>query len=275
MAAVDSRRQRGRRSTQKTKSRLSDGQGDKGTESRRRRRRGSGGSGHSGIRSPASQAVGRRRDAREKRRRSQSFPKDAPRSSDVGDAHGRRRRERRRGRSRERRSRSAETERRVTSEEPEGGAAQEEVEEQQRREDSEEEILLPVPSPHQKLPRPASQWSEELDGDVAVAYRELRRWEGSREDDVEDNADDDDDAEVWSALQDAAEPQKTKPFSFLSSSPPTDESGSDGSVSAASVSGLSVAAVPLPGPWLAHSQVTEEGRGPVGGWWGRGVGVLT
>ncbi|GAA6216562.1 membrane-associated guanylate kinase, WW and PDZ domain-containing protein 1 [Lates japonicus] len=158
----------------------------------------------------------------------------------------------------------------------------EEVEERVNLErgESDENIILPIPSLKQKLPRPKQIWEEENDEnwDMALEYRELRKekeleseheqeqeqerpWDDDRADDKETELNEDekdDDAlsgRIERLLPSAAviDPMShRKPFSFLTSTLSVEqlrddesESGgsqSDGSVSAASISGLSLAA---------------------------------
>ncbi|XP_008276372.1 membrane-associated guanylate kinase, WW and PDZ domain-containing protein 2 [Stegastes partitus] len=195
----------------------------------------------------------------------------------------------------------------------------EEVEERAdlQGEESEDEVFLPIPSLNQKLPSPKQNWEEEGEEenwDVAAEYRELRTekeqersWDddGGENIDTEMNEDEkDDDAQSGQlerpllsvAVVDPV--SQRKPFSFLTSTlsiqqlgddddDDESESGgsqSDSSVSAASISGLSLAATEaggrraavLPGPWLAPSQqsrvqVTQGTRRP-GRRTGRGGG---
>ncbi|XP_042265432.1 membrane-associated guanylate kinase, WW and PDZ domain-containing protein 3 isoform X1 [Thunnus maccoyii] len=309
LAAVESAGRRGRSSKQKKRSRSSDGREKrKGTE-RRRRRRGSWGGERSGIRSPISEPVeeeGRRgersREAREKRRRrkreTQSLPRDALRSYDDSDAEREkvrgRKKERERGRSRSRsrgrKSRSEERVRRAEDEQPEQEEEQEvpaveerveekveEVEEEVdvEREESEEDVILPIPNPNQKLPRPKQNWEVKYDEnwDMAAEYRELRKvkelegegvreqersWDGNRETELSEDQRDDhaqSSGHVEGPLPSVAAidvVSQRKPFSFLTSTLSIEQLGddesesggsqSDGSVSAASISGLSLAA---------------------------------
>ncbi|KAM7405100.1 hypothetical protein PAMP_012385 [Pampus punctatissimus] len=325
LAAVESAGRRGRSSKQKRRSRSSDGrEKGKGT-GRRGRQRGSEGGGRSGLQSPISEPVeeeGRRgeksrevRDKRRRKRETQSLPREVLRSYDDSDTErGKqrgRKRERKRGRSRSRgrKSRSEERVRRAEDEEPEKEKEQEvpaveervdkkveEVEEKVdvEREESEEDIILPIPSPNQKLPRPKQNWEAEYDEnwDMAAEYRDLRKekeqegegvgeqersWGGNSETELNKDQRDDDahsNEHVEGLLPSAAaiDPvSQRKPFSFLTSTLSVDqladdesESGgsqSDGSMSAASISGLSLTAqtngrraVVLPGPWLTPSQ---------------------
>ncbi|XP_047196041.1 membrane-associated guanylate kinase, WW and PDZ domain-containing protein 1 isoform X1 [Hippoglossus stenolepis] len=159
---------------------------------------------------------------------------------------------------------------------------------------SEENITLPIPSPNQKLPRPKQKWEAEYEEnwDMAAEYRELRRqkelgaeqeqeqersWEddrGETRDTEMSRFEQDDDAQSGRlerplpgvAVIDPV--SQREPFSFLNSTLSVQQleddeseyggSQSDSSVSAASISGLSLAggrrAVVLPGPWLTPSQ---------------------
>ncbi|XP_044066886.1 uncharacterized protein LOC122882955 [Siniperca chuatsi] len=194
----------------------------------------------------------------------------------------------------------------------------EEVEERviSEREESEEDVFLPIPSPNQKLPRPKQNWEVEYDENwgMAAEYRELRKekeleieqersWDDDkgRNRETELNGDQrDDDAQsrhVERRLASVAvidRVSQIKPFSFLTSTLSVEQLGddesesggsqSDDSVSAASISGLSLATTEaggrgsevLPGPWLTPSQqrvaqVVEGNRHP-GRWTGQGGG---
>ncbi|XP_029361712.1 membrane-associated guanylate kinase, WW and PDZ domain-containing protein 1 isoform X1 [Echeneis naucrates] len=182
----------------------------------------------------------------------------------------------------------------AAEEKVEGG--DEEVEERVNLEDaaSEENVMLPSPSLIQKLPRPKENWEEVNDSnwDMTAEYRELRKnqdqdqkWSQdhdggeNKETELHENEDErDDDAQSGHtknplpsvAVRDPV--SQRKPFSFLTSTPSREQLGgdesdsgnsqSDGSVSAASISGLSMAAgeaggrraVLLPGRWLIPSQ---------------------
>ncbi|XP_028308707.1 membrane-associated guanylate kinase, WW and PDZ domain-containing protein 2 isoform X2 [Gouania willdenowi] len=143
-------------------------------------------------------------------------------------------------------------------------------------ENEEEDVILPIPVQTQKLPRPKQNWEAEsvINWDMTAEYRELRIGEEEEEEEEERS---------WSDIRDlkplyqedntALEPlpimyADRKPFSFLTSSlsteqPADDDSASEGSqsesiLSAASISGLSVAAgrrsPALPGPWHTPSR---------------------
>ncbi|XP_071333150.1 membrane-associated guanylate kinase, WW and PDZ domain-containing protein 3 isoform X2 [Trachinotus anak] len=348
LAAVDSSGRRGRSSSKQRRSRSSDGrEKGKGTERRRRRRWASEGGGRSGLQSPVSEQGERSREARDssssrrrrrRKRETQSLPRDALRNYDDSDTEkgtvrGRKReRERKRkkkSKSRERKSRSEERARKAEGEEEREGelevaAVEEKVEDRDEeveervnleRRASEENIILPIPSPNQKLPRPKENWEAESveNWDMAAEYRERRKekepkgeqeQERSREDDRGENKETelnenetDDDAQSGRikrplpsvAVMDPV--SQRKPFSFLTSTLSVEQLGddesdsgnsqSDGSVSAASISGLSMAAigaggrraVVLPGPWLTPSQqrVAQdvEGNGQTGQGGGR------
>ncbi|XP_078025961.1 membrane-associated guanylate kinase, WW and PDZ domain-containing protein 3 [Epinephelus lanceolatus] len=321
VAAVDSTGRKGRSSKQKRRSKSADGRvKERGTE-RRRRRGDSEGGGRSRLQSPISEWGERSRKSKDRSRRrkkgSQSLPRDALRNSDDSEAERGtvrgRKGEKKRGRSksRERRSRSEERVRKVEDEEPEEKeeeqevpAVEEKVEERVeeveevveveervslKREESEEDVVLPIPSPTQKLPRPKQNWEEENDEnwDMAAEYRELRKEQEEEQEQNDDRAEnreteltedqEDDDAQsgrVEGPLPGIAviDPvSQRKSFSFLTAlsveqlGDDESESGgsqSDGSVSAASISGLSLAAAEagghraavVPGPWLTPSQ---------------------
>ncbi|XP_061591230.1 chromo domain-containing protein cec-1-like [Cololabis saira] len=157
------------------------------------------------------------------------------------------------------------------------------------KEESEKEVILPIPNPAQRLPRPLQNREEETDDhwDMAAEYRGLRRDEEQGGDDKnvdakedEEEEEEEEEEEVWSIsfkrpLPGVAvvEPMSQgEPFSFLTRTPSAEQLGDDdesesggsqseGSVSAASISGLSLAAagagyrraVAPPGPWLTPS----------------------
>ncbi|CAB1421595.1 unnamed protein product [Pleuronectes platessa] len=196
-------------------------------------------------------------------------------------------------------------------EEPVEVKEEEEEKEELERRASEENITLPIPSPNQKLPRPKQKWEAEYEEnwDMAAEYRELRRhkeleaeqeqeqeqgrsWEDGRgelRDTEMIRFEQDDDAQSGRfegplpgvAVIDPV--SQREPFSFLTSTLSLQQledneseyggSQSDSSVSAASISGLSLAggrrAVVLPGPWLTPGrqrapQVTGGNRHPQG-----------
>lgn len=152
--------------------------------------------------------------------------------------------------------------------------------------EAEGETVWPIPSPTLRLPRPRHKWSghkQEDNWDIAEEYRELRKvprpesaceseslWdeEGQEFHQGQDNAEDATQTEYLRMPLPAAEDpvSQTESFLFLTSAgreggDESDSGGSqsDGSVSAASVSGLSQAqrgrrAVVRPGPWLKPSQ---------------------
>ncbi|XP_071754913.2 membrane-associated guanylate kinase, WW and PDZ domain-containing protein 3 [Centroberyx gerrardi] len=300
VAAVDPAKQGGRSSKQKRRSRSSKGREKGKADGRRRRRRHSEGGGGSGVRSPDSERKeeegGRgegsqvARDRRRRKRGAQSLPRDALRNSDDNDrrrgtARGRKRE---RGR-RERKSRSEERVRRAESEEP---AQEQEQEEEQEEEIVEERlVILPIPNPDQRLPNPRLNWGEEEEEENWDMGAE--EWDGRGEDGESERQNErqgEDDERPLPGLFGVDPVSERKPFSFLTSALSAEqledaesESGgshSDGSVSAASISGLSQAdgrrAAVLPGPWLAPSrqrvaQVVEENRLP-GRRTGRGGG---
>ncbi|XP_023260910.1 membrane-associated guanylate kinase, WW and PDZ domain-containing protein 3-like isoform X1 [Seriola lalandi dorsalis] len=326
LAAVDSTGRRGRSSSKQRRSKSSDGrEKGKGTERRRRRRRASEGEGRSGLQSPVSELGERSREARDSSRRrrrkrgAQSLPRDALRNYDDSDTEKGTVRGRKRERERKRRSRSrprkSRSEERVGNaegkEEPEGqqevAAVEEKVEEKDEEVEveervnlengaSDENIILPIPSPNQKLPSPKENWeaSNDENWDMAADYRELRKereepersWDDDRGENKEtalnENEKDEDaqNGRIKRPLPSVAvmDPvSQRKPFSFLTSTLSVQQLGddesdsgnsqSDGSVSAASISGLSMAggrrAAVLPGPWLTPSQqrVTQDVEG--------------
>ncbi|XP_031701062.1 membrane-associated guanylate kinase, WW and PDZ domain-containing protein 1 isoform X1 [Anarrhichthys ocellatus] len=328
LAAVDSTGRKGHSSKKKKRrSRSSNGLEKEKVSGRSRRRRGSEGRGRSGLQSPVSELGERAQEARDKRRRrkigSQSLPRGALRNhddsdTDRGTVRGRKReRKRRRSKSRERKSKSEERVRKTEGEEPEEEeqgvpAVEEKVEEKveeveeveervsSERDESEDDVILPIPSPNQKIPRPKQ--NSEVEGEenwgIAAEYRELwketeqeRPWDDDRGESRETELNEDqkdDDARSWRIEKPAVvDPvSERKSFSFLTSTLSTEqlwddesESGgsqSDGSVSAASISGLSLAATEaggrraevLPGPWLTPGQrrvapVAEGNRSPV------------
>lgn len=156
----------------------------------------------------------------------------------------------------------------------------------------EEDVHLPIPSPIQKLPRPKQNLEAAYDEnwDVAAEYKKLRQeqeQERSRDDDRCENKktelnEDEKDDEVEGKRNKrllpsvaAIEPASQRNcFSFLTPTLPVEQLGdvesesggsddkSDGSVSAASISGLSLPATEaggrraavLPGPWPTPSQ---------------------
>ncbi|XP_061760087.1 membrane-associated guanylate kinase, WW and PDZ domain-containing protein 3 [Nerophis ophidion] len=292
MAAVNSTRQRGRRSKQKRRSKSLDAR-EKGTG---RRRRHSGG--RSGLHSPNLDPVedegGQRenpRKVRRKKRKSQSLPKDALSLSDS-DAEkvteGGRKGER--GRSRERQGRGEEVQERLQVERQDVTPVEERVAEKEEevmeevnleRGDSSEDVVLSIPSHSKKIPRPKEKSEEEQNEnwEVAASYHEMKHLQGWLDDEegedrlleVEEGQRRDD-AHNRPLSSDAVIHAQRKPFFFLTSllslhqlTDDESESGgsqSDDSVSAASISGLFLAAekaggrraVVLPGGWLMPSQ---------------------
>ncbi|XP_047467132.1 membrane-associated guanylate kinase, WW and PDZ domain-containing protein 2 isoform X2 [Mugil cephalus] len=159
-------------------------------------------------------------------------------------------------------------------------------------EGGEEDVFLPVPSPNSKLPTPRHIWEVESEEnyDMAAEYRKLRsehelesEWEqggpwDDGEGEISEASEGERDAHAWHLEEPLPSVASTdpasqrKPFSFLTSALSEEQLGdvesesgdsqSDGSVSAASISGLSVAAAAaggrraavLPGPWLKPSQ---------------------
>ncbi|XP_039863866.1 membrane-associated guanylate kinase, WW and PDZ domain-containing protein 1 isoform X2 [Simochromis diagramma] len=303
LAAVNSTGRRGRSSQEKRRSRSRGGERDKGTgrRSRRRRRHVSGEGQRLRLQSPMSDQTERLRRARDRRRRrekaSQSLPRDALRNYDDSDTETRAERGRKRGkgRGRERKSRSEERERMLEREEfmnrdklMRVGERRKEVVEtfESESEDGEREVILPIPSLTQRLPRPKEIWEEESDDDwgMAAEYRELRKeekpeteWERSWGDDSRKSKDtglnryekednDEQSSSVKRPLRSVGmiDPEsQRKPFSFLASTLSIDQLGddesdsegshSDGSVSAASISTLSLVTT-QPGPWFMPSQ---------------------
>lgn len=258
------------------------------------------GGGHAELQSPNSEvgeegsreAKGRQRSrsrsrrSRRRRRRTQSLPRVSLRNNDESETEeetvrGRKRREGGSNR-RPRKSRSVGSVRRRESKEEEQDEEDgverehEKREEMEEKEWSEDEVFLPVPSPAQKLPKPKHLhvWKvEEKDWEMAAGHREMRREEvqGETEEGV---------TRPVSSLD--PESQK-KPFSFLAATSveqlPDAASDSDVSMSAASISGLSLAASlqaegsrarRLTGAWLRPSQqkvakLIREGRQVCGG----------
>lgn len=157
---------------------------------------------------------------------------------------------------------------------------EERMEELERRmdllESDGDDVFLPIPSPIHRLPRPKENWEEKTDEnwDMAAEYSELKRDEkqeklqdgGPRAEEDEENHD------AMSVNSERPLPGVTvvdpvlqrQPFSFLTSTQSVDQlwdtesdsgdSQSDASLSAASISGLSVAAGALPGPWVVPGQ---------------------
>ncbi|XP_070400951.1 membrane-associated guanylate kinase, WW and PDZ domain-containing protein 1 isoform X4 [Nothobranchius furzeri] len=298
LAAVSSAGRRGRTSKQKRRSGSSGDVRGNGTGMRRRRRPSSGGGGRSRLQSPVSKR-GERDEAR--KRRSRSLPRDNTRKDDDhvdsrtvrghdGD------KEKRSSRDRERRSKSRVRKTKSEGEKPEQeeeqGAAAFEVKVGRRASCEEDDIFMP--SPTRRLPRPKENWKCDADRrwDVAAEYRELK-WDKDQDEERGESQDDDWD-EVDSTTLDideenydtqsttfwrpspaaaAADPaSQRKPSSYLTSTLSVDELGDDGSelgsedsVSAASISGSSLSARALPGPWLPPNQqrpVAEENRQP-------------
>ncbi|KAM9856009.1 membrane-associated guanylate kinase, WW and PDZ domain-containing protein 3 [Aulostomus maculatus] len=248
---------------------------------------------------------GRRRERERERRRSEerkdrSEERVRSRSEERKD----RIEERRKNRSEERKDGSEERVRSADGEKKEEVAVIDEkvedrVEEKKvdlERRSTDEDIILPIPSPDKRLPKPKQNREEEHNEnwDMSAEYRELRQQEGdgvrqqerSWNDDnsqnwgMELNADRDGDDALSGPLPSNAvmEPvSERKPFSFLTSTLSIEQLGddesesggsqSDGSVSAASISGLSLAAAEadghrvsvLPGPWLrpSHQRVAQ------------------
>ncbi|XP_051913908.1 membrane-associated guanylate kinase, WW and PDZ domain-containing protein 1 isoform X2 [Hippocampus zosterae] len=266
MAAVDSSRQRGRRSKQKRRDKSLDGR-EKGTSRRRRWQSES----RSVLRSPDSEPE---KGESSRKRTSRSLPREA---LSTDDDHARRVRKGERVRSRERKEKK-----RVTA--PVEENLEEKVEEGKEVLDRAE--VLPIPSPHKKLPRPKQEHEEESDEmwKVAAGYHAMKQLQGYVDDDDDDHADDihqfeeklrdfEEDEVSWDAQEGLLSndtgtysvPQR-KPFSFLASALSVNqlrddetESGgsrSDDSMSAASISSFPVQAIGrraavLPGPWLA------------------------
>ncbi|XP_061626778.1 membrane-associated guanylate kinase, WW and PDZ domain-containing protein 1 isoform X2 [Phyllopteryx taeniolatus] len=272
MAAVDTGRERGHRSKQKRRSRSLDRR-DKGTG--RRRRQGSGG--RSALRSPKSEPE---KGESSRKRASRSLPREAP---PTDDSHAGRVRKGERGRSRERKEEKVEVA--PVEERPEEKA--QEIKKELERGENKEEALLPIPSPYKRLPWPKEESKEEPNEkwEVAAGYRQMKWLQGL----LDDDDDDDDDDQCEERLQGFEEDQsggdaqeaptssdavtfsvsQRKPFAFLASALSVNQlrddesdsggSQSDGSVSAASISGLSAEAarhraVVLPGLWLTPSR---------------------
>ncbi|XP_026222939.1 membrane-associated guanylate kinase, WW and PDZ domain-containing protein 1 isoform X3 [Anabas testudineus] len=305
LAAVDSAGRRGHSSKQRRRSRSSNGR-EKGREPgrrRRRRRRASLGGGHSDLDSPASEQGERRRGR--KNREFQSLPRDALRNYDdstMEKATDRgRKKKRERGRSREIKSRSGVKGRTAEGEEESEQEDKQEVPAVQQRAEErpeeveervnverEEDIILPIPSPIQKLPRPKQILEAVYDEnwDMAEEYRKLRQeqeksWDGDRcenktternEEETEDEVQGERNKRLSPSVAAKDPASQRNCFSFLTPTLPGEQLGdvesesggseSDGSVSAASISGLSLPATEaggrgasvLPGPWLTPSQ---------------------
>ncbi|XP_040048249.2 membrane-associated guanylate kinase, WW and PDZ domain-containing protein 3 isoform X2 [Gasterosteus aculeatus] len=217
--------------------------------------------------------------------------------------------------SRERKSRSEERSRKTEGEEPEEEEQREPAVEERVAakveervslgDDSDDDVFLPIPIPIQKIPRPKQNWEVEWEGEGGVVAGHRDPWEEAeqgreqerpwRDDrghsrETEPNEDErDDDAQSWPSPSAAAvDPASQRtPFSFLTSTLSLEllgddesESGgsqSDCSASAASISGLSLAATGagarrasvLPGPWLMPSRqragpAAEGNRRPEG-----------
>lgn len=268
---------------------------ERGTGTRRTRRRSSGQL--TVLQNPVSERRARSREDRGVRRkiRSQSLPRDVTRTynndddddeEEAGTVRGRRGYEgRRRSSNTERRSRSRKREVMVESEEFEEEQQQRVRVEDRRLEErrgrvlldeSKDDVFLPIPNRTRKLPRTKENWEAESDENWGVArnYRELRR-DKEREDfqSYSTQLHDDDDEENHNTRSVSFENPlpgvaHRKSFFFLTSSPSVEqlvdtESESEGSqsgtsISAATVSGLSVARGVQPGPWVTP---TQQGRG--------------
>lgn len=322
MAAVTSDKRRGRSSRQIKRSKSNEDKRGKGT-GRRRRNRSSAGGEHSGLQSPSSERevrspVAKDRERRETKRRSQSLPRDTMKYDNSGNEKGTvrgRKRDKDRGKSRRKertKSRSIEKERMREFEEAEQEEEQESPDVEARMEgmmeemelnktseimnervDLKEEVILPIPNPTQRLPRPEQDWGVENDEhwDMMAEYRGLRRDEEQErergeslgDDGGDDNTELNEDAEEEEAqsvsfrkplpaVAAIDEVSQRKTFSFLTSTLSEEQLGndesesggsqSDGSMSAASISGLSLVtaeaggrrASVLPGPWLTPSK---------------------
>uniref|UniRef100_A0A1A8RAG3 Si:ch211-66g24.1 n=1 Tax=Nothobranchius rachovii TaxID=451742 RepID=A0A1A8RAG3_9TELE len=248
------------------------------------------------TRPPASKR-GERDETR--KRRSRSLPRDNTRKDDdhVDSRTVRGRdgdKEKRSSGDRERRSKSRVRKTKSEGEKPEQeegqGAAAFQVKVGRRASCEEDDIFMP--SPTRRLPRPKENWKCDADRrwDVAAEYRELK-WDKELDEERDESQDDDWDEvdsttldideenydtqsmTFWRPSPAAADPaSQRKPFSYLSSTLSVDELGDDGSelgsedsVSAASISGSSLSARALPGPWLPPNQqrpVVEENRRP-------------
>lgn len=305
LAAVDPTGQK-RRSAKQRKGRSRSSTGHV-REKRTGRRHGvSEGGGLSDLQSPnsevgeeGSQEAKRKQRSRSRSRRSrrrnqqtQSLPRDSFWNNDESETEEetvRGRKKEKESQRRLRKSRSVGSVRRRESEE------EEEQDKEEEKEWSQDDVFLSVPSPAQKLPRPKYEededWEvEEKDWEVAAGYGQMRREEVQLESWENDWAENGETQVTKVGVQRPLpviatidpESQK-KPFSFLAATSmeqlQDDESDSGGSqsdvsMSAASISGLSLAssmqadgsrARVLPGPWLRPSwqkvaKVTEEGR---------------
>lgn len=315
LAAVDSSRWRGRGPKKKNRRNRSLHKQEKGRETRHRRRGRRASEG--GLQSPVSVTT-RREEARNRRqgRDSQSLPRDALRIHDDSDSDSgtsrARRRERGRSKSHGRRARSVERVR-VTEVEEQGHydkqeskigeerpAQREEAKDSLARDAAEgdmardeDDVVLPIPSPNLRLPRPRQEWSStelEKNLDIAAEYRKIRKvprpestresvrsWDKDQETELHQVQEDADEAAqneyLKMPLLAAVDPvSQREPFHFLTSTEHQEDdesdsggSQSDGSMSASSVSGFSVVVAPaaaysghrpavLPGPWLKPSQ---------------------
>lgn len=234
----------------------------------------------------------RSRRSRRRNQQTQSLPRDSFWNNDESETEEetvRGRKKEKESQRRLRKSRSVGSVRRRESEE------EEEQDKEEEKEWSQDDVFLSVPSPAQKLPRPKYEededWEvEEKDWEVAAGYGQMRREEVQLESWENDWAENGETQVTKVGVQRPLpviatidpESQK-KPFSFLAATSmeqlQDDESDSGGSqsdvsMSAASISGLSLAssmqadgsrARVLPGPWLRPSwqkvaKVTEEGR---------------
>lgn len=266
--------------------------------------------GEEGSPDPKDKRRSRRRRGRGRKQRTQSLPRDALRNNDESEAERetvRGRKKERKSKRRPRKSRSAGSVRSVRRRESEEDEEEEEDgverevrgrEEREERKWSEDEVFLPVPSPGQKLPRPKQDqeaeerdWeAEERDWEVAAGYREMRReelqvasWEDHGAENGEARAEEDGVKRPLPAVATTDPEWQKAPPPFLTATSmeqlqedESDSGGSqsDASMSAASISGLSLAASMRadrngarmrPGPWLRPSQqkvaeVMEGGR---------------
>nr|XP_020467458.1 membrane-associated guanylate kinase, WW and PDZ domain-containing protein 2-like isoform X2 [Monopterus albus] len=306
LVAVDSTGWRGRSSKQKSRSRSSSHMKGKEPRRRRRRRRASGGERSPGLQSPISEQGARSQEARGRRKRGfQSLPRDDLRNYDDSDleqgTESGRNRERGRSRRRGRKSRSEERVKTTEGEEESVGPADEKRVEERAEEvqqgvnvEREESIILPIPSPNRKLPRPNQKLevTSVVNWDIAAEYRELRKemepdseqepdrsWDSDRGEIIETGLNDDERGDgAQSRYIERPLPSvidlvsQIRNFSFLSpalsieqlvdSESEPEGSQSDSSVSADTVSSLSLPAIEegehraaaLPGPWLKPSQ---------------------
>lgn len=272
LAAVSSTGWRGHNSKDRNRSRSTNGQENRRERGRRRRGRRWGGEEPSDLERPSSKKGERSQEGRDGRRRtrkreSQSLPRDAFRNYDDSEkekatARGRKKEK---GRSKVRMTMTDGEKQDEQEDKEEAPAIQQSVEERAEEAWEEvdvgraEDIILPIPGPVKKLPRPKQSRELVYDDKCNMAG------ERSHDDDRAELSEDKLDEELLGEC-------KTTRFSFLTSAPFEEQLGdtesesggseSDGNVSAASISGLSLLASEggmrraevLPGPWLTPGQ---------------------